>query len=183
MVVSDAGRAYVGNFGFDLAAGEKPKAAELICVEGDGRARVVADELKFPNGTVITPDGATLIVAETFGRCLTAFDVQDNGDLDNRRTWAEVPDGAFPDGICLDAGGGIWSASPTTNECLRQIEGGEVTHRIPVDQGAFACMLGGAEETTLYILTAASSDPEACRASRSGKIETCDAPFARAGHP
>jgi sugar lactone lactonase YvrE len=183
MVVDAAGRAYVGNFGFDLHAQQSPKPAELVCVEPDGAARIVARDLQFPNGTVITPDGATLIVAESWGRKLTAFDISGNGDLSNRRVWAHLPEGAVPDGICLDAGGGVWSASPSSNECLRQVEGGEVTHRVAVDQGAFACMLGGADGRSLYILTAASSDPDECRALRSGRVEVCQAPHPHAGRP
>ena len=132
MVVDDHGNAYVGNFGFDLHRGAKPRPAELIRVDPEGRATVEDDDLMFPNGTVITPDGHTLIVGESFGGRLTAFDVGADGGLTNKRTWAELPDRAVPDGICLDTGGGIWSASPTTNECLRQLEGGEVTppHRV-----------------------------------------------------
>ncbi|NBC22396.1 MAG: hypothetical protein GVY21_02860 [Gammaproteobacteria bacterium] len=183
MVVDAHGRAYVGNFGFDLHAQKKPKPAELVCVEPDGSARVVARDLQFPNGTVITPDGGTLIVAESWGARLTAFDVLENGDLDNRREWARQPDGALPDGICLDEAGGVWSASPSTNECLRQEQGGEITHRVALNQGAFACMLGGDDGRTLYIATAASSDPEECRELRSGRIEAWQAPYARAGWP
>ncbi|MGD8416301.1 MAG: SMP-30/gluconolactonase/LRE family protein [Pseudomonadales bacterium] len=183
MVVDGGGRAYVGNFGFDLNAGAEPRTAELVCIEPDGAARVVAEDLMFPNGTVITPDGRTLIVAETFGARLTAFDIAANGDLSNRRTWAELPKGAVPDGICLDAEDGIWSASPTTCECVRQTRGGEITHRVEVDQGAFACMLGGPDRTTLYVLTADSSNPEECRANRQGRIEACAAPYPAAGWP
>ena len=183
MVVDGSGRAYVGNFGFDLHTGAKPVPAVLVCVEPDGSARVVAEDLMFPNGTVITPDGRTLIVAESFGAQLTAFDVAANGDLSNRRIWAELPRGAVPDGICLDSEGGIWSASPTTCECIRQEEGGKITHRVEVDQGAFACMLGGADGTTLFVLTSDSSDPEECAAKRTGKIETSQAPYPGAGWP
>ena len=183
MVVDAAGRAYVGNFGFDLHAQANPEPADLICVHPDGRARVVARDLMFPNGTVITPDGGTLIVAESWGRRLSAFDVAPDGSLDNRRVWAELPSGAVPDGICLDAAGGIWSASPSSNECVRQIEGGEVRHRVRVDQGAFACMLGGSEGRTLYILTAGSSEPATCRETLSGRVETWEAPYAHAGLP
>ncbi|MFN2165829.1 MAG: SMP-30/gluconolactonase/LRE family protein [Anaerolineae bacterium] len=183
MVVDAAGRAYVGNFGFDLHRQEEPKPADLICVEPGGQARVVAEDLMFPIGTVITPDGRTLIIAESWGGRLTAFDVAADGDLHNRRTWAELPAGAVPDGICLDEDGGIWSASPSTNECVRQVEGGEVTHRVSVNQGAFACMLGGPQGRTLYILTAGSSEPDACRETRSGRVETWEAPYAHAGLP
>lgn len=183
MVVDQTGRAYVGNFGFDLQSGAAPSPTELICVEPDGSSRIVADNLMFPNGSVITPDGRTLILAETFGSRLSAFDVQPNGDLGNRRVWATLPQGAVPDGICLDSDGGVWSASPTSNECLRQIEDGEVTHRVSVEQGAFACMLGGEDGSTLHILTAPSSDPAECAAALGGRIETCPAPFPGAGWP
>jgi sugar lactone lactonase YvrE len=183
MVVDAAGRAYVGNFGFDLHAGAAPQPAELICVEADGAARVAARDLAFPNGTVITPDGDTLIVAESWGRRLSAFAIDANGDLSQRRTWATLPEGALPDGICLDAAGGVWSASPSSNECIRQLEGGEVTHRVGVDQGAFACMLGGGDGRSLYILTAGSSVPEECRATRSGRVEVWQAPYPHAGLP
>ena len=183
MVVDRDGRAYVGNFGFDLHANAAPKQAELVCVEPNGAARVVADELAFPNGTVITPDGNTLIVGESWGGRLTAFNIAANGDLSNRRTWADLPDGAVPDGICLDSDGGIWVASPSTNECARVTEGGAVTHRVILEQGAFACMLGGPDESTLFVLTAGSSDPERCRKERSGRIEFTTAPFPRAGLP
>lgn len=183
MVVDGNGRAYVGNFGFDLHANAQLKAAELICVEPDGGARVAASDIMFPNGTVITPDAGTLIVAESFASRLSAFDIDAAGNLHNRRIWAELPDGAVPDGICLDGDGGIWSASPSTNECLRQTEGGEVTHRVALDRGAFACMLGGGDGTTLHILTSGSSDPATCRRDRSARVETCAAPYPGAGWP
>ena len=180
MVVDADGWACVGNFGFDLHAQKKPSAAELIAVDADGAARVAADNMLFPNGAVITPEGDQLIVAETWGARLTAFDRDADGTLANRRIWATLADGGVPDGICLDEAGGIWVASPSTNECLRLIEGGEVTHRVSTDQGAFACMLGG---TTLHILTCSTSDPEACRKKRSGRIEVVEAPYAGAGFP
>ena len=180
MVVDRTGRAYVGNFGFDFQAGEPRRSTTLMCVEPDGGARAVADDLEFPNGTVITDDGRTLIVAETMAGRLTAYDIDDAGELTGRRTWAELPEGAVPDGICLDEAGGIWSASPTTNEVIRQQEGGNVTHRIALDQGAFACMLG---ENRLYILTAGSSDPEQCAANRDGRVQVVDAPYPHAGLP
>ena len=179
MVVDTLGRAYVGNFGFDLHAGEKPRLTVLVRVDPDGTAKIVDDEVFFPNGSVITEDRRTLIVGETFARALTAFDIDASGDLSNKRTWAKLPKGAVPDGICLDAADGIWSASPTTNECIRQVQGGEVTHRIEVEGGAYACMIGGAH---LYVLTASSSDPEACRANRDGRIEVYSAPYAAAGY-
>ncbi|MCP5178569.1 MAG: SMP-30/gluconolactonase/LRE family protein [Pseudomonadales bacterium] len=180
MVVDGAGRAYVGNFGFDLHAGAEQRPAELILVQPDGGARVVARDLLFPNGTVITPDGRTLIVGESFGGRLTAFDIAPNGDLSNRRVWAQLPTGEVPDGICLDADGAIWVASPTTGLCLRVREGGQVTHTVSTGQGAFACMLGG---TNLYVLAANGSDPDKCREERSGRVLVAAAPAAGAGWP
>ena len=151
----------------------------LVRVDPDGTAKIVDDDVFFPNGSVITADRRTLIVGETFARALTAFDIDASGDLSNKRTWAKLPKGAVPDGICLDAADGIWSASPTTNECIRQVQGGEVTHSIEVEGGAYACMIGGDH---LYVLTASSSDPEACRANRDGRIEVYSAPYAAAGY-
>lgn len=180
MVVDQAGRAYVGNFGFDLHNAATPAPAEIICVEPTGEARIVAENVMFPNGTVITPDGKTLIVGETFGRKLTAFDIATDGDLSNPRTWADLPDGAVPDGICLDTGGGIWSASPTSNECIRQVEGGEITHRIPLERGAFACMIGDGD---LYVLTSSSSVPAECMTRRDARVEVYEAPYPAAGWP
>ena len=180
MVVDASGRAYVGNFGFDLHNAAKPSPAELIRVEPDGTAIVEDSEVMFPNGAVITPDGKTLIVGETFGGQLTAFDIAQDGSLSNKRAWATLPEGVVPDGICLDANGGIWSASPTSNECIRQLEGGEITHRIDVGRGAFACMIGGDK---LYVLTASSSEPSKCRANRDGRVEVFAAPYPAAGWP
>jgi sugar lactone lactonase YvrE len=180
MVVDQFGRAYVGNFGFDLHNRAPHAPAELICVDPNGEARVVADDLMFPNGTIITPNGKTLIVGESFGGKLTAFDIDEQGNLNNRRVWAELPDRAVPDGICLDAHAGIWSASPSTNECIRQVEGGEVTHRIELERGGFACMIGG---DNLYVLTSSSSIPDECKTNRDARVEIYDAPYPAAGWP
>ena len=180
MVVDHQGRAYVGNFGFDLHNNAPMKTAELICVEPNGEARVVAEDLSFPNGTVITPDGQTLIVGESFGGKLTAFTIEENGDLKAPRTWADLPEGSVPDGICLDADGGIWCASPTSNECLRIIEGGEVTHSIALERLGIACMLGGDK---LYVLTSTSSHPDECKERKDARIEIYDAPHPGAGLP
>ena len=180
MVVAAGGRAYVGNFGFDLHGGGSQRTAELIAVEIDGQARVVARDLVFPNGTIITPDHRTLVIAESFASRLTAFDIDTQGNLNNRRIWAELPTGVVPDGICLDALGGIWVASPTTNECIRLEAGGVVTHRVSTDRGAYACMLGG---QTLFILTSGSSHPDECRKHRSGQVLVAPAPAPGAGLP
>ena len=183
MVVDTQGRAYVGNFGFDLAAGEKPVPTVLVRVDPDGVARVVADDLVFPNGMVITPDGGTLIVGETFGGRLTAFDIGADGALSNRRIWAAMPDGAVPDGICLDRAGGIWVASPTSKECLRVLEGGTVTARIATGRGAYACMLGGDDRRTLFVCTAESHDPKRQKAERNAAIEAFAVEIPGAGLP
>ena len=140
MVVDLDGRAYVGNFGWDFAAGGDPVPAKLVLVTPDGEVRAVAEDLIFPNGMVITPDGRTLVVAESFAERLTAFDVAADGSLSNRREWARL-EGAVPDGICLDREGAIWVASPMSSEVLRVREGGEVTHRLRVETKPYACML------------------------------------------
>jgi sugar lactone lactonase YvrE len=181
MVVDDQGRAYVGNFGFDLHAGGKPAATSLALVRPDGETLVVADQLLFPNGTVITPDGGTLIVGESFGGRLTAFEIAPDGTLSNRRVWAQL-EKAVPDGICLDAEAGIWVASPVSAEVLRVCEGGVVTDRVSVQTQAFACMLGGPERRTLFICTAADSDPAKTDA-RSGRIESVEVEVPGAGLP
>lgn len=182
MVVDAQGRAYVGNFGFDLDAGQDPKPAELLLVRPGGGARLAAGELSFPNGTVITPDGRTLVVGESFGARLTAFDIAEDGSLDNRRQWARL-EGAVPDGICLDAEGAIWVASPVSAEVLRVHEGGRTSARVSVATQAYACMLGGPERRTLYICTAESSNPEECRAKLGGRIEALEVDVPGAGLP
>lgn len=181
MVVDATGRAFVGNFGFDLHGGATPVPTVLLRVDPDGTVQVAAEDLFFPNGTVILPDGRTLIVAETFGRRLTAFDLDPDGTLSNRRVWAELPEDRVPDGICLDAEGGIWVASPLGNACLRLTEGGTVTDVIELDQGAFACMLGGEDRRTLYVLTAADSDPKVT--ARTGRVELTRVEVPGAGWP
>jgi len=183
MVVDAAGRAYVGNFGFDLHAPDaKPVPAELVRVDPDGRAEVAARELRFPNGTVISPDGATLVVGESYGACLTAFDVAPDGGLSGRRTWARL-EGAVPDGICLDAESALWVASPVSREVLRVREGGEVVARVQTEQMAIACMLGGPERRTLFVLSAATTHPEEAARLRSGRVETLAVEVPGAGLP
>ena len=133
----------------------------------------------FPNGTVITPDGRTLIVGESFAARFTAFDIQADGSLTNRREWATCESGT-PDGCCLDAEGAIWYASPVSNECVRIAEGGRVLDRVPLVNQGFCCMLGGPDRRTLFIGTAVDSDPAHCRQTRTGAIEivTVDVPGA-----
>lgn len=182
MVVDLQGRAYVGNFGFDLHNDEKPRSAEIVLVQPNGEARVVSDDVTFPNGSVITPDGKTLIVGETFGGQLSAFDIETDGSLANKREWAPIQ-GALPDGICLDAEGGIWVASPVSAEVFRIHEGGEVSQRVKVETQAFACMLGGPDRKTLFVLTAGSSLPAECKAKRDARIEIMEVDVPGAGLP
>jgi sugar lactone lactonase YvrE len=189
MVVDAAGRAWVGNFGFDLDAAlaargvpavlaDHPTAC-LIRVDPDGRVSVAADDMHFPNGTVITPDGKTLIVGETLGGALTAFDIGADGELSNRRLWASTWP-RVPDGISLDAKGQIWIANPIAPECALIAEGGEVVEVIDTGQPCYACMLGGEDGRTLFMLTAKSSDAHEAAATPTGKllIATVDAPHA-----
>ncbi len=182
MVVDADGGAYVGNFGFDLDAGDAPTPTELIRVEPDGQARIVAAGMRFPNGAVITPDGGTLIVGESFGACLTAFDIEPNGDLANRRVFAQL-EGAVPDGICLDAEGAVWVASPVSNEVLRVREGGEVTERLPTGRLAIACMLGGADRRTLYVLVSETTRPAEALEKRSAQVLAVEVEVPGAGLP
>jgi sugar lactone lactonase YvrE len=183
MVVDHEGRAYVGNFGFDLNAGESPKPTVLICVEPDGSARAVASDMWFPNGAVITPDNRTLIVAETFAGRITAFDILPNGDLTNRRIFAELP-GVFSDGTCLDADGGLWVTCAGASRIIRVMDGGSITHDIPLPgRSAYACMLGGADRRDLYICTAQDHLPDRTVASRQGRIEVMRVETPGAGLP
>lgn len=158
MVVDASGRAYVGNFGFDLHTGAEFAPAELVIVEPDGSARLGADNMAFPNGSVITPDGSTLIVGQSFGGDLVAFDIDADGNLDNRRQWADLG-GGVPDGICLDADGAVWYADPMNGDCVRVAEGGEELDRVPTEHNAFACMLGGPERRHLFMCVSKSSSP------------------------
>ena len=192
MVVDEAGRAWVGNFGFDLDAELAVREVEdvlldhpttnLVRVDPDGSVHLAAADMHFPNGTVITPDGKTMIIAETLAMCLTAFDIGDDGSLSNRRVWAQVP-GRAPDGICLDADGNVWLANAIAPECVLVAEGGEVLQVVQTSDNCYACMLGGADGRDLHMVTASSSHSEIVSVERSGKIETCRAPAAGAGRP
>jgi sugar lactone lactonase YvrE len=182
MVVSAEGRAYVGNFGYNHYTEPEEKAANLARVDPDGSVHCAATGLRFPNGSIITPDGKTLVVGETRGNCLTAWDIAANGALSNQRIWADLGEN-FPDGICLDAEGAIWVADPRLKETIRVREGGEITHRIPTgDYGSYACMLGGDDRKTLFICTAPGSGPDAAEA-RNGRIEYCRVEVPGAGLP
>ena len=167
MAVDGQDRAWVGNFGFDHHKGEPQRLTCLVRVD--------------PNGTVITPDGHTLIVAETRGHRLTAFDI-DGGALTNRRVFAALPD-CFPDGICLDAEGAVWVSDARKPRVLRVFDGGRVERTIQTeDRNTFACMLGGADGRTLYICTNTGSGP-AMAEKRDGRIESVKVDVPRAGWP
>jgi sugar lactone lactonase YvrE len=182
MVVGGDGRAWVGNFGFDHRQAQDPRTTCLVRVDPDGRAEVAEEDLFFPNGSAITPDGRTLIVAETWGRRLTAWDLRDGGRLERRRCWADLAP-VVPDGICLDAEGAAWVAAPPQKQVLRVREGGEITHRISTgDRGAFACALGGEDRRTLYVCTATVTGPPAAEA-KSGRIESIRVEVPGAGWP
>jgi sugar lactone lactonase YvrE len=193
MVVDRNGRAYIGNFGFDFEAMAPYAPGEIISVSPDGEPKVVARDLAFPNGMVITPDGSTLIVGETLGERLTAFDIEPNGDLANQRTWAKM-EKMTPDGITIDAEGAVWVPSPVSGAVYRVLEGGEITDEVPLQTQAYACKLGGADRKTLFITTA---DPlgqlfelldlpfNADKASEpvGGRIEYCQVEIQGAGRP
>jgi sugar lactone lactonase YvrE len=192
MVVDNAGRAWVGNFGFDLDALMEEKGLEgalanhpstnLVRVDPDGTVHLAASDMHFPNGTVITPDGGTLIVAETLSMCLTAFDIEADGSLTNRRVWAPVGMRA-PDGICLDANGNVWVANAMAPECVLVAPGGEILQTVETSQLCYACMLGGDDGRTLHMVTAQSSDKREASAVAAGKIEVARVAVARAGCP
>jgi sugar lactone lactonase YvrE len=192
MVVGSNGTAYVGNFGFDLDAtiarvGVEGLIADhptttLVRVDPDGTVEVAAREMHFPNGSVITPDGATLIVAETLAMCLTAFDIDSDGSLSNRRVWAPVGMRA-PDGICLDAMGNVWVANALAPECVLFAPGGGVLDVVETSQPCFACMLGGEDGRRLHLLTAPTSDHTQAAAARQGCVEVADVKVPHAGWP
>jgi sugar lactone lactonase YvrE len=182
LVVDGRGNAYVNGGGFDLMAGEEFAPGIVALVTPDGAARQVADGIAFPNGMAVTPDNQTLIVAESYGNKLTAFDIAPDGSLSDGRLWAGV-DG-FPDGICLDAEGAVWYADVPNKRCVRVREGGEVLQTIDADRGCFACMLGGADGRTLFIVARewrgvdSTADDE-----RTGQLLTVAAPAPGAGWP
>lgn len=182
MVVDGDGRAYIGNFGYDRHKGETPRATCLIRVDTDNKAHKAADNLMFPNGTVITDDGRTMIVAETFAQRLTAFEVGQGGALGKRRTFAEIR-GCSPDGICLDAEGAVWVTDPGGRRLMRVLDGGKITHKLEMAPRApYACMLGGVDRRTLFVLTNSGSGPSMAQ-KRDGRIEIMRVDVPGAGYP
>jgi sugar lactone lactonase YvrE len=182
LVVDGRGNAYLNNIGFDMMAGEQPTTGIVALLTADGAVRQVADGVSFPNGMAVTPDNATLIVAESYANTLTAFDIEPNGSLTNQRVWANV-DG-YPDGICLDADGAVWYADVPNKRCQRVREGGQVLQTIELDRGCFACMLGGPDGRTLFVVAAEWQGPSAVDdVGRTGIVVTIDAPAPHAGWP
>lgn len=184
MVVDDLGRAWVGNFGFDLMSEGEFATATLVRVDPDGTVTPVASDLMFPNGSVITPDGTTLVVGETYGTRYTAFTIDDDGSLSDRRIWAQL-DGIAPDGCALDAEGRIWAADAVGNRCVRVAEGGEVLDEVaaPDGLGVYACMLGGDAGTTLLMCAAPDYFEHNRRAATEAVLVTTTVDVPHAGRP
>ena len=183
MVVDAAGRAYVGNFGYDRHNDAPPRNTRIIRVDPDGRAASVGDEIHFPNGMVITPDGRTLIVAETFAHRLGAFDVRADGALANYRVFAAL-DGVYPDGICLDAEGAVWVTDARGHSVIRVLPGGRIAQAVATgaERCSYACMLGGPDRRTLFVITNTGSGPKMA-AKSDGRIETIRVDVPGAGLP
>jgi sugar lactone lactonase YvrE len=183
IVVDGRGNAYINGAGFDVMGGEAAAAGVVAVVTPDGAARQVADGIAFPNGMAVTPDNATLILAESYGRKLTAFDIQADGGLSSRRVWADLGDGV-PDGICIDAEGAVWYGDVPNKRCVRVREGGEVLQTIDLDRGCFACMLGGSDGSTLFMLAAEWRGFEnMADSARTGQLVSIEAPAPHAGWP
>jgi sugar lactone lactonase YvrE len=183
MVVDGRGNAYVNGGGFDLMAGEPFAPGIVALVTPDGLARQVADNLAFPNGMLVTPDNATLIVAESYAKRLSAFQIAADGNLSRRQVWADLGDGV-PDGICLDAEGAVWYADVPNKRCVRVREGGQVLQKIELDRGCFACALGGADRRTLFMMVTEWNGPARMFAGpRTGRVLTVKAPAPGVGWP
>jgi sugar lactone lactonase YvrE len=182
IVVDGRGNTYVNNIGFDFPFGEfAPGTVALLTP--DGSVRQVADGVAFPNGMAVTPDNSTLIIAESYGNKLTAFDIAEDGGLSNRRVWADLGDGV-PDGICLDAEGAVWYGDVPNKRCARVAEGGEVLQTIELDLGCFACMLGGEDGRTLFMVAQEWGGAESMAESRrTGQVLTVEATAPGVGWP
>jgi sugar lactone lactonase YvrE len=182
MVVDGRGNAYIGNIGFDFPGSEFAPGIVAL-VTPDGSAQQVANDVAFPNGMVVTPDNSTLILAESYANRLTAFDIATGGSLSNRRVWADLDDGV-PDGICLDAESAVWYGDVPNKRCVRVREGGEVLQAIDLDRGCFACMLGGVDRRTLFLMAAEfSAASMAGDRPRTGQVLTVEAPAPGVGWP
>lgn len=183
LVVDSRGNAYVNQAGFDLMSGAEPTTGTIALVTPDGSAREVADGLWFPNGMAITADDSTLIVAESYRNRLTAFDIDGDGGLFNRRVWADLGTDV-PDGICVDAEGAVWYADVPNRHCVRVTEGGQKLQTVALDRGCFSCALGGPEGKTLFIVATTWNGPEKMfQGERTGQVVTIDVSVPHAGHP
>jgi sugar lactone lactonase YvrE len=182
IVVDGRGNAYINNIGFDFPGGAFAPGIVAL-VTPDGAVRQVADGVAFPNGMAVTPDNRTLIVAESYGNRLSAFDIAPDGSLSNRRVWADL-NGGYPDGICLDAEGAVWYADVPNKRCVRVREGGEMLQTVEVDRGCFACMLGGEAEWTLFMVCAAWGGAEGMeQGQRTGQVLSVEVAVPGAGWP
>jgi sugar lactone lactonase YvrE len=182
IVVDGRGNAYLNNTGFDFPGGAFAPGL-IALVTPDGSARQVAEGVAFPNGMVVTPDNATLLLAESYGNRLTAFDIAADGSLSHRRVWADL-NGGCPDGICLDAANAVWYGDVPNKRCVRVREGGEVLQTIDLDRGCFACMLGGVDKSTLFMMAAEWRGPaHMADGARTGQVLTVQAPAPGAGWP
>jgi sugar lactone lactonase YvrE len=183
MVIDSDGGIYVGNFGYDLFGGAESAMANLLRVAPDASVSVVAEDMSFPNGTVISEDGKTLICAETFANCLTAFTRHADGTLSNRRVWADLGE-RTPDGICLDAEGAVWVSSFGSGEFLRVFEGGRVGEVYTVEgKRAVACNLGGKDGRTLFALTFEGEIEDISKGAKNARIEVRTVDVPGAGSP
>jgi sugar lactone lactonase YvrE len=183
IVVDGRGNAYLNGAGFNLMAGEEYAPGIVALLTPDGSARQVADGIAFPNGMAVTPDNSTLIVADSYGKELTAFDIAADGGLSNRRVWADLGDGV-PDGICLDAENAVWYADVPNKRCVHVREGGQVLRTIDLDRGCFACALGGADSRTLFMIATEWRGPAAMSdGRRTGQVLTAEAPAPGIGRP
>ena len=185
MVIDKKGNAYVGNVGFNFFEGEKFKPTNLVLVKPNGAAREVAQGLAVPNGPVVTPDGKTLVVAESWGKKLSAFDIAEDGSLSGQRVWADLKGLASPDGICMDAEGAIWVANFTGHNFIRVEEGGNISHRVNIDtdRAPVACTLGGSNGCTLFMLTYKGLIADAGPDQLFARIETIKVDVAASGSP
>ncbi len=183
IVVDGRGNTFVNEIGFDMMSGAPAAAGTVAVIRPDGEMRQVTGDVWFPNGMAVTPDGRTLIVAESYASRLTAFDIGQDGGLSNRRVWADLGDAA-PDGICLDAEGAVWYADVPHKRCVRVREGGQVLQSIEADRGCFACMLGGDDGRTLFIVaTEWDGDTIVEDGERHGQILTARVVAPHAGRP
>jgi sugar lactone lactonase YvrE len=179
IAVDGRGFAYVNNIGYEFPGGE-PADGLIAVVIPDGTVRQVADGVQFPNGMAVTADDSTLIVAESHASRLTAYDIQPDGDLANRRVWATL-ENAAPDGICIDAEGAVWYADVPNRACVRVREGGEVLQTVRLDRGGFACALSDGDQPTLYVTAADFSNPAAMMSgARTGRLFAVDVPVGAA---